>query len=81
MTKKFIEMDKVEVVAIIRRGGDKERNLETSIREWLDSLSLTDKAEELIAETDPKSILETFYLCKNADDVECVVADILNGEF
>lgn len=64
---KFMEYTRVEKAQIIRRGGDKARQLEKECFDWLMSLDLPEDVREVVESTDP--IIQLFGECETIEEV------------
>lgn len=65
--KKFNEYTKSEKENIIRKGGDKKRELEKACLDWLDTLDLPEDVADIVHSTSP--ILELYGTCETIEDV------------
>lgn len=57
---KYTEMTMNQITNIVNRGGDDLRELNKAVAEHLDSMNLSDKAQEIINTTDIDIFAETF---------------------
>lgn len=67
-----------EVEKILKRGGSAKLQLENEITEWLDSLTLSSVAREVVDSTD--TLIDVFGLCTCVQDVEDMAAEIYSDE-
>ena len=68
--KKYAEMNSEEIRQIVNRGGDKLVKLNQQVGDYLDSLELSERARDIIANTDGNSIAECFGGLMSAQEVE-----------
>lgn len=68
--KKYTEMTRNEIDSIIKRGGDDLKKLNQEIADYLDSLNLSDKVRDIIANTDINSMAECFGGLFGAEEIE-----------
>ncbi len=73
--KKYTEMTQEEIFDVLNRGGDKKRELEIEIRHHLDSLNLSQKARDAIAQSDLTGLAEGFGGLFTAEEVEEFVSE------
>lgn len=78
MRKHVLEMTIDERAALIKRGGACKLKAERQFDEWLRNISLSQEAEDFIAETD--STFEWLYYCSTPEEVEEAVRDINSFE-
>ena len=68
--KEYTEMTKNEIDSIVKCGGDDKRKLNQVVANYLDKLNLSDKARDIIADTDINSMAECFGGLFGAEEVE-----------
>lgn len=74
--KKYTEMTQGEISNISNRGGGEKIELVHAIREHLDSLNLSQKARDAIAQSDLTGLAEGFGGLFTAEEVEQFVSEI-----
>lgn len=67
-----------DVEKILKRGGSAKLQLEDELCEWLDSLTLSSIAREVVDSTD--TLIDVFGLCTCVQDVEDMAAEIYSDE-
>lgn len=67
---KYTEMTSEEIRQIVDRGGDKLTKLNQQVVDYLDSLELSERAQDIIAQTDINVIAECFGGLMTAEEVE-----------
>lgn len=73
--KSYTEMTKNEIDSIVKRGGDDKRKLNQEVANYLDGLSLSDKARSIIADTDINNMAECFGWLFTAEEVESYIEE------
>lgn len=73
--KKYTEMTMKEINEIVDRGGDDKRELAHMVRVHLDSLDLSQKARNIINQSDQQGMVELFGGLFTKEEVEEVVSD------
>ena len=68
--KKYTEMTRNEINNIIKIGGDDLKKLNQEVANYLDRLNLSDKARDIIADTDINSMAECFGGLFGAEEIE-----------
>lgn len=66
----FINLNIEDRASIVRKGGIDKIRADRKMREWLDTLPLSQEAIDVIADTALDAIAETFYHCFTPKDVE-----------
>ena len=67
---KYTEMSREQICQIVNRGGDKLVKLNQQVGDFLDCLELSERARDIIANTDGNSIAECFGGLMSAQEVE-----------
>ena len=73
--KEYKKMNQKELNDIINKGGDDLRKLNKEVSEYLESLELSQKAVNIIANTDLNNIAECFGGLMTAEEVEQYIQD------
>ena len=73
--KNYTEMTKNEIDIIVKRGGDDKRKLNQEVANHLDGLSLSDKAKDVIANTDINNMAECFGWLFTTEEVESYIEE------
>lgn len=68
--KKYTEMTSEEIRQIVNRGGDKLVKLNQQVSDFLDGLELSERAQDIIENTDGNVIAECFGGLMSAEEVE-----------
>lgn len=72
---KYTEMTSEEIRQIVNRGGDKLVKLNQQVSDFLDSLELSERAQDIIANTDGNAIAECFGGLMSAEEVEAYILE------
>ena len=67
---KYTEMSREQIRQIVDRGGDKLVKLNQQVGDYLDCLELSERARDIIANTDGNAIAECFGGLMSAQEVE-----------
>ena len=73
--KEYKQMTQKDINNIISKGGDDLRKLNKKVSEYLESLKLSQKAINIIADTDLNNIAECFGGLMTAEEVEQYIKD------
>lgn len=73
--KEYKQMTQKDINDIISRGGDDLRKLNKEVGEYLDGLKLSQKAINIISDTDMNIIAECFGGLMTAEEVEQYIQD------
>lgn len=67
---KYAEMTTKDIRQIVDRGGDKLTKLNQQVVDYLDSLELSERAQDIIAHTDINVMAECFGGLMTAEEIE-----------
>lgn len=73
--KEYKQMTQKDINDIINKGGDNLRTLNKEVSKYLDGLKLSQKAINIIADTDLNNIAECFGGLMTAEEVEQYIKD------
>ncbi len=66
----YLEMMRSEILEVVRRGGDDKRKLDRIVSNHLRGLDLSEKAQDIIADTDINLMAQSFGGLFTEKDVE-----------
>ncbi len=73
--KKYTEMTRGEILAVVNRGGDKKEKLNQMVSDHLHSLDLSEEAQSIITQTGIGELAECFGGLFTAEEVEDCISE------